>query len=220
MRNKRGLSNRKKNRFFEIISEHINKNRKDYTIAILIFFIGIAIGVVLVNKSSEENKREITGYIFNFINSIKSKEYSIDGKRLFFKSLISNLKLAVIIWIAGLTIIGIPIIYVSIAYKGMCIGYAISAIIATLGRSKGIIFSLSTMLIQNIIAVPCYLALMVSANKMYKSVTINRNNEVLREEISRHTIFSIFMTIGLIFSTFLEYYFTTLIFSDIIINFV
>ena len=61
---------------------------------------------------------------------------------------------------------------------------------------------------------------MVSAMKMYKSVTINRNKDNLRSEICRHTIFSCFMTIGLVFATFLEYYFTTLIFSDIIINFV
>lgn len=218
MRNKRRLA--KKNRFFDIILEHINQNKKDYMIAILIFFVGIAIGIMLVNKSSEENKKEITGYISNFIDSIKSKEYIIDGKKLFMKSLISNLKLALVIWIAGLTIIGIPIIYISIAYKGMCIGYSISAIIATLGRSKGIMFSASTMLIQNIIAVPCYLALMVSAMKMYKSVTINRNKDNLRAEICRHTVFSCFMTIGLVFATFLEYYFTTLIFGDIMINFV
>jgi hypothetical protein len=64
--------------------------------------------------------------------------------------------------------------------------------------------------------------LLVSSNKaaIINNFKINRNKEILREEISRHTIFSIFMTIGLIFSTFLEYYFTTLIFSDIIINFV
>ncbi|MBR2704487.1 MAG: stage II sporulation protein M [Clostridia bacterium] len=219
MRNKRKFF-KKKNKFLEIISEHISKNSKDYMIAILIFFIGIVIGVMLVNKSSEENKREITGYICNFIDSIKSKEYTIDGKKLFIKSLISNLKLAGIIWISGLTIVGIPIIYISIAYKGMCIGYSISAIIATLGKTKGIVFSTSTMLIQNVIAIPCYLALMVSAMKMYKSVTINRNKENLKAEICRHTIFSSFMTIGLIFATFLEYYFTTLIFGDIIINFV
>ena len=57
MRNKRKLARR--NRFFEIISEHINKNKKDYTIALLIFFIGIVIGVMLVNRSSEDNKKEI-----------------------------------------------------------------------------------------------------------------------------------------------------------------
>lgn len=177
-------------------------------------------GVILVNCSSEENKGDITGYINSFIQSIKSKEYAIDGKKLLVKSIAYNMRLALIIWIAGLTIIGIPIIYVSIAYKGMCIGYTISSIIATLGKSKGIVFSLSTMLIQNIIAIPCFLALMVSAMKMYKSVTINKNKDNLREEVCRHTIFSIFMAFGLFFASFLEYYFTTVFFSDIMINFV
>ena len=134
-------------------------------------------GVILVNCSSDENKGDITGYINSFIQSIKSKEYAIDGKKLFLKSIAYNMRLALIIWFAGLTIIGIPIIYVSIAYKGMCIGYTISSIVATLGKSKGIVFSLST-------------------------------------------IFSIFMAFGLFFASFLEYYFTTVFFSDIMINFV
>ena len=211
---------RKRNRFFEILINHVKQNYKEYTISVVVLLIGVVVGVILVNCSSDDNKSNITGYINSFIQSMKSGEYIIDGKKLFIKSIISNIRLALIIWIAGLTIIGIPIIYVSIAYKGLCIGYSISAIIATLGRAKGIIFSLSTMLIQNIIAIPCFLALMVSAMKMYKSVTINKNKEILREEMCRHTLFSIFMVIGLIFSTFLEYYFTTLIFSDIIINFV
>lgn len=219
MINKRELF-KKRNKFLELLLDNIRQNRKEYIISVVVLLIGVIIGVILVNCSSDENKSEIMGYIGNFVQSIKSGEYALDGKKLLTKSLVYNLRLALIIWGAGLTIIGIPVIYLSVAYKGLCIGYSISAIIATLGKSKGIIFALSTMLLQNVIAVPCFLALMVSAMKMYKSVTINRNKDNLKSEMCRHTFFSVFMTIGLIFASFLEYYFTTLIFSDIIIKFV
>lgn len=219
MINKR-MINRKRNRVLEILLEHIKQNHREYTISVFVLLIGVVVGVILVNCSSSENKSDIMGYIGNFIQSIKSREYAIDGKKLLIKSITYNVRLALIIWGAGLTIIGMPIIYVSIAYKGMCIGYSISAIIATLGKLKGTIFSLSTMLLQNLIAVPCFLALMVSSMKMYKSVTINKNKGNMREEVCRHIIFSIFMIIGLLFASFLEYYFTALIFSDIIIKFV
>lgn len=219
MRNKRAYS-KKKNRVFGIVLEHVKQNVKEYTIAVLIFFIGIFIGTMLVNSSSPENKSDIMGYIGNFIVSIKNGDYIIDGKKLLIKSIISNIRLAVLFWVSGLLVIGIPVIYVVMAYKGVCIGYSISAIIAALGRKSGIIFSLSTMLLPNIIAVPCFMALMVSALKMFKSVTTNRSKENLKTEIIRHTIFSLFMTIGLLFASFVEYFFTTSFFSDIIIKFV
>ena len=98
-------------------------------------------------------------------------------------------------------------------------GYTVSAIIATLGKSKGIIFSISTLLLQNIVAIPCILALTVSSIKMYKNVMKERNKENIKAEICRHTLFSLIMTIGLIISSFLEYFFTTVFFCDIIINF-
>ena len=146
MRNKR-KSYKKKNKIFAVIENHINQNIREYTIAVFVFFIGVVIGVMLTNSSSQENKSEIIGYISRFIDSIKNGEYTVDGKKLFVKSISSNLKLAVIIWIAGLTIVGIPIMYICIMYKGIRIGYSISAVIATLGRQRGIIFSLSTMLL-------------------------------------------------------------------------
>jgi len=219
MRNKRFFTKKKK-RVFDIVGKHIKQNIREYTIAVFIFFIGIFIGTMLVNSSSSENKSDIMGYINNFIVSIKNGDYVIDGKKVLAKSLVSNVKLAVLFWVSGLLVIGIPIIYVVMGYKGVCIGYSISAIIATLGREKGIIFSLSTMLLPSIIAIPCYMALMVSSIKMFKSVTTNRSKENLKIEITRHTLFSLIMTIGLIFASFVEYFFTTSIFSDIIIKFV
>lgn len=219
MKNKRNL-HKNKGRLISVIENHINQNFKEYTIAVLILFIGIVIGVMLVNSSTQENKDDITGYINGFVNAIKNKEFAIDGKKLFMKSVWSNVKLALIIWIAGSTIIGIPIIYLSVGYKGLCIGYSVSAIIATIGKVKGLVFAMSAMLIQNIVAVPCILALMVSSIKMYKSTMKCRDKDSIKQEIYRHTIFSLIMTIGLVFSSFVEFLFTTAFFSDIIIKFV
>jgi len=139
---------------------------------------------------------------------------------LFIRSAISNIKLAIVIWLAGSTVVGFPAIYLSVGYKGMCIGYTVSAVIAALGKQKGIIFALSAMLLQNIIAVPCILALMVSSVKMYKSIIRKQNKESLKFEIYRHTIFSFIMIIGLILASFVEFLFTKSFFCDIIINFV
>ena len=71
MKNKRRLY-KKKSKIFSILENHINQNIKEYAISLLIFFIGIIIGVVLVNSSTAENKENITGYINEFIGAIKN----------------------------------------------------------------------------------------------------------------------------------------------------
>ena len=174
----------------------------------------------ILNSSNAENQKDISGYINEFIQTIKNNEYQIDTKKLLINSIMSNLKLAVIIWISGSTIIGIPLVYGCLGYKGICIGYSISAIIAVLEKGKGIIFAISSMLLQNIIAIPCILALTVSSIKMYKSTMKERNKENIKYEIYRHTMFSLFMAIGLIISSVIEVFVTTNITNNIIINFI
>lgn len=194
MRYKRNKTKRK-SQIASIIEEHIVRNKREYLITLLVFFVGIIIGTLLVNKASEEEKRNVCGYINEFVSSIKSKEYLIDSKKLLIKSIISNLKIAVIIWVAGSSIIGIPFVYTSVGYKGVCIGYSISAIIGALSKTKGIVVSLSSMLIQNIVAIPCILALAVSSIKMYHSMVKKeaKSFNYIKTEVCRHTIFSFLM---------------------------
>lgn len=211
---------RRKSKILELITDNVTKNRRMYSICAIVFIIGIVVGIIMINSADVETQKSISGYITGFVQSIKNREYTIDGKKLLVKSIISNLKLALIIWIAGSSIIGIPLVYVSLGYKGMCIGYSISAIIATLNNPKGIIFALSTMLLQNIIAIPCILALSVSSLKMYKVIVKSPNRDNIKFEIYRHSIFSIFMVIGLLLSSVVEVFVSTNITSNLIINFI
>ncbi|MBR4260818.1 MAG: stage II sporulation protein M [Clostridia bacterium] len=91
---------------------------------------------MIINHSNEQSKAEISGYINGFIDTIKSDNYQLDKAKLAKISIIENIKIVVAIWIAGSTVIGIPLIFAITAYKGFCIGYTISAIISTLGIGK------------------------------------------------------------------------------------
>ena len=211
---------RKQSKICMLIQENVIKNKRAYAISAIVFVLGIVVGIIMINCTNLETQKSISGYIIGFIESIKNREYQVDANKLLIKSIWSNLKIAVIIWVAGSSIIGIPLIYVSIGYKGMCIGYSISAIIATLGNPRGIVFALSSMLLQNVIAIPCILALSVSSLKMYKTIVKSKGKENIKFEIYRHSIFSIFMTIGLLISSLVEVLISTTITNNIIINFI
>ena len=219
MRNKRKLQ-KSKSRMATIIENHINQNKKEYIISVIVFMLGIIIGVIILNSSNQENQKIIGGYINELIDLIKNREYKIDENKLLIKSVTSNLKIALIIWVAGSTIIGMPIIYCSLFYKGICIGYSISAIMATLEKSKGILFALSSMLLQNIIVIPAIIAISVSSAKMYRGIMKEHDKESIKSEIYRHTMFSLIMVVALMMSSLIEIFVSTNITTNFIINFI
>ena len=202
------MNNHRKNnsyRLKNIILNYIKENIKTYLILLIIFFIGLILGVIFVDNTSEPQANQISSYINNFINSIK-ENYQISTKDLLKETVINNVSIAVILWFLGSTVIGFPLIYVVICYKGYCIGYTISSVIATIGTAKGIVFILATMLLQNIIYIPVILTLGVSGVKLYRLIMEDRRRENIKIQIAKHTIFSILMLMLLIISALIETY--------------
>lgn len=188
-----------------LIFEYIKENAKSYLILIIIFFIGLILGILFVNNSNETQANQISSYINNFINSVK-ENYQISSKTLLSTSIINNTCIAILLWFLGSTVIGVPLIYLVIGYKGYCIGYTIAAITATVGTGNSIIFILSTMLLQNIIYIPTIITLAVSEIKLYKLIMEDRRKENIKIQILRHTIFSFLMLVLLLFSSVIETY--------------
>jgi len=91
-----------------------------------------------------------------------------------------------------------------VIYKGFCLGYTISACVVTLGISKGLAFTISSLLFQNIIIIPTTIAMCVSGFKLYKSIVKDKRRENVKLEIIRHTIFCVLMLICLISSSVIE----------------
>lgn len=112
-------------------------------------------------------------------------------------------------WFVGSTVIGIPIVLGIVAFRGFCLGYTISSSVAIWGTGKGILFFITSMLLQNIIFIPCMLALAVSGIKLYKSIMKDKRKENIKIEIFRHTIFSVMILLLLILASFIETYVST-----------
>ena len=125
----------------------------------------------------------------NFIGKLKETP-NLDNIELLKVSIWQNVIFAMLLWFFGTTVIGIPIVFGLILYRGFCLGYTISVCITIMGLSKGILFTLITLLLQNIILIPAILALAVSGFKLYKSIVKDKRRENVKLEIIRHTIFS------------------------------
>ena len=192
----------------QTIIEHVVNNRKEYTIIVLLFIIGIFLGVFFVNNMQESSKEEIQSYINNFIEKMKNLQ-NIDNMSLLKNSITQNVVFAVLIWFFGTTVIGLPIVFGLILYRGFCLGYTVSSFIAILGIGKGIVFIFASLLFQSLLSIPAILGLAVSGFKLYKSIIRDKAKENIKLEIARHTIFSIIMIAILLVASIIEIFIST-----------
>lgn len=187
----------------KIIYEHLVNNSKEYLLVILIFLIGVFLGVMFINNIKEVQVSEITSYLNNFVDKLKTTE-NLENMKILKTSMLDNIILAIALWFFGTTVIGMPIVFGIVLYRGFCLGYTIASVITIMGIGKGLCFIFMALLLQNIIFIPSIIAIGVSGLKLYKSIIKDRNKDNVKIEILRHTIFSIIMLGFLCISSIIE----------------
>lgn len=185
------------------IGQYVSNNLKEYILVLIIFLIGIFIGVMFINNCSEEQETSIISYINEFIEKFKTAE-NLEKSNLLVDSIKSNIGLAIIIWLAGTTIIGMPVVLGIILFRGFCMGYTISAISISIGTGKSILFCILGLTWQNFLFIPAVLTMGVSSIKLYRAIINDRRKENIKIEILRHGVISVLMLVILMVSSLIE----------------
>ena len=192
---------KKKSEILLAIKDNILNNTKSYFIVIIIFTVGIFLGVMFINQT--ENKTEIEKYINTYVDETKLLQNG-DYIGELQKDIKNNITLVLLLWFAGTTIIGIPIVLGIILFRGFCLGYTIASCVYVLGKMKGIIFIIITVFLQNIIFIPALMVLGVSSIKLYTSIVKDRRRENIKLSILKHSIISFIIMIILILSSIIK----------------
>lgn len=199
----RRKSEKKRSKIIDVLIEFVKNNLKEYIIITLVFLIGIFLGVMFVNNLGEEQKVEIITYLETYIEAFKQTDSS-SNITLLQNNIKDNIILTLIIWFIGSTIVGIPIVFGIIAFRGFCLGYTISGLTIVFGVSKGVAFTAISLIMQNILFIPAIISLGVSALKAYKSIYSDKRKENIKLELIRHTVFSGMALLVLILSAIVE----------------
>lgn len=115
-----------------------------------------------------------------------------------------NLTIGLLIWLAGSTVVGIPIVYGIIGYRGFCFGYTLGSLIAVLGKGIGIKIAILGVFFQNLIFIPSIILIASSGMKLYKTIIKDRKKENIKIGIIKHSIISFFGIVGIFFSSAVE----------------
>ena len=187
----------------KILIEYIIRNKKNFIIIVILFCIGISFGIFSIYNSNEMQKQEVSTYITNLLDKIKNTD-NINNLELLILSIKENISLILLVWFLGCTIVGGMLIYLEVIYKGFSIGYTISAMISVLGIKEGIILSIISLLLQNVIFLFAFFLIAENGIKLYKGIYSRCIN--LKEEVIRHTIIMLITIMLSIFASFVEVY--------------
>lgn len=105
------------------------KTKKVFIIIFIVTLLAFIIGILLVSIESKDNKELITTSLTTFFNNIK--ENKLNTQTLLYKSITNNLIINIIVWLLGISIIGLPIVLIILGFKSLTIGFTISSILYT-----------------------------------------------------------------------------------------
>lgn len=116
---------------------NILKQKKLYLFLIGLMVTGLIAGILFWFVISKEDKLLVTKNLTDFFSCIKEGN-SINYGASLLNSVVTSLIYVVLIWLLGISIIGLPIILVMMAIKSFIVGFSIVSIISSYGL-KGIV---------------------------------------------------------------------------------
>lgn len=131
----------------------VNQKRK-YLFLTIIMTIGIISGIIFIFFISKEDKSLVKQELELLFSNIKDNKLNYGNSLI--NSVSSSLVYLSIIWILGVSIIGIPVVIFMLFLKGFVFGFSISSIIANYGFN-GVILSFITQIPSNLILLIIYL---------------------------------------------------------------
>ncbi|MFC5988040.1 stage II sporulation protein M [Marinicrinis lubricantis] len=117
----------------------------------VLFIMGVVFGALLVNALSLEQKQDMYRYLGSFFNDLQG--VAIDASDSFKQVFGMHLKWILLIWVLGLSVVGLPLVFILIFLKGVLVGFSVGYLVSELSW-KGMLFALASIAPQNILIIP------------------------------------------------------------------
>ncbi|WHX47437.1 stage II sporulation protein M [Paenibacillus woosongensis] len=152
-----------------------------YVFVSVLFLMGVVFGALMVNALTLEQQQDLSRYLGNFFISIN--EGGADFHPMaFWEVAVLHLKWLGLIWLLGLSVIGLPGILILDFLKGVLIGFTVGCLVGQF-TWKGLLFALVSVAPHNLIIIPVLLISSVAAigfslNIIRSRVLMNRSGSV------------------------------------------
>ncbi len=151
---------RRKSLWSQTIHTHVENLKSLYVFVTVLFVVGVIFGGIVVEVLDIKLKEGLLNYLGHFFQGLKQDEIA-DPEVTFQHALGGHMKITGIMWILGISVIGIPILLISIFLKGLVIGFTVSFFVSQLSWS-GLWFSFVSVVPHNLLVIPAYIIIAVS----------------------------------------------------------
>ena len=111
------------------LNETAKKEKNILIFNTIIFLVGVVLGSLFINFITNDDKKLLIEQVSTFFSNIKKLTSDIFGFESFLSILFNNLLVLSIIFVLGISMIGIPIVIFILFFKGFMLGTTISTII-------------------------------------------------------------------------------------------
>ena len=140
------------------VSRLIVPNKKINIFVISILILGVITGSIFMTIINNNDKQVIINKISVFIQNINN--YNLDNTVSFKNSIITNFTYVIIIWILGMTIIGVIFNIFMTYIKGFVVGFSLTSFIV-MYKTKGVILSFLYLIFGQLLNIFAVLLLMI-----------------------------------------------------------
>ena len=189
-------------RFFENKPEKINNkkdNIKTYFFVTIIFLLGFLVGVIVFkNLIGDENlKQNILSYDFFY------EEGEVEREAIIVTKTYNKLLIILALWIIGISVVGAPFLLFFCAYRGFALSVVISSVLLKYGIKKGYELLIARIFLPTFLTEIVIIFLTASSLKVMFDILCERKQ--LKEEIIRHSFFSVIGTATMFAGIAFEY---------------
>jgi len=133
-----------------------------YFFIIMLFLIGVVFGALAVKTLGEEQKAELITYLKVFFQGLQSnQDTGITTGALIKQAIYNNVKAVILIWLLGLTVIGVPAILFVVFTRGFVIGFTVGFLVNEYVL-RGVLFAAVSVIPHNIFIIPAIIITSVS----------------------------------------------------------
>jgi stage II sporulation protein M len=171
-----------------------------YAFVSVLFLIGVVFGAVMVNALSLDQKQELARNLNYFFQSVDDGTL-VGGQQTqsFQQTFGLHVKWMVLIWLFGLSVVGLPLVFVLDFLKGVLVGFTVGYLTGQFAW-KGMLFALVSVAPQNLVIIPAILIASVAATGFSLHLIKSRfqhRRSALAQPFWQFTGTSVFLTIVL-----------------------
>lgn len=187
----------------------------------VIFIVGVFFGSLAIRTLDYQAREELVAYLSDFFQGVEGKGLFSNDTTTFVQAISYNLKTLLLLWLLGLSIIGMPLIPIIIFMKGFVIGFTVGFLVEEL-LMKGVVFALASVVPHNLILIPVFLlAGIISLSfsfSIIKSLFLKRPINFI-PGLFNFTVITMGLGLLLVFGGFVEAYITPF-FMELVVRYI